>query len=99
VLAAVASVRAEKGLICAVDSHPATGCGGEVKQVSPEAQAADTPVQLAAATPSAAPSASGAAPAKDSGSDSNVLTYAAIAVALGAATALVLAGRRRRDGR
>lgn len=98
VLAAVATVRAEKGLVCAVDSHPATGCGGEVKEVSPEAKAADTPVQLAAATPSAGASASGAAPATDSGSDSNVMTYAAIAVALAAATALVLAGRRRRGG-
>ena len=34
----------EKGLVCAVDSHPATGCGGEVKEVSPAAKAADTPV-------------------------------------------------------
>ena len=50
-LAAVAGVRAEKGLVCAVDSRPATGCGGEVKEVSPEAKAADTPVQLRSGHP------------------------------------------------
>jgi hypothetical protein len=55
VLAAVASVRSEGGLTCAIDSWPATGCGGEVKQVSAAAKAADTPVTIAAAKKADAP--------------------------------------------
>jgi hypothetical protein len=97
VLAAVASVRAENGLVCGIDQHPATGCGGEVKEVSPEAQAADTPVTLAAPTSSATADGT-AAPASDAGEESgpNVLTYGLGAVVIAAAAVLVLVGLRRR---
>lgn len=47
VLAAVASVRSEKGLVCGVDSWPTAGCGGEVKSVSAAAKAADGKVNIA----------------------------------------------------
>jgi hypothetical protein len=54
VLAAVASVREEKGLICAIDSVPATGCGDVVPEApdvpSPEPTVA---LQLPSATPEA----------------------------------------------
>lgn len=93
VLAAVAAVRAENGLVCAVDQHPAKGCGGEVKEVSAEAQAADTPVTLS--TPKAAAADDpGASSAADEGVPA--LTIAGIAVAVAAAVGLVLAARRRR---
>ena len=63
VLSAVASVRADKGLTCAINGYPASGCGGEVKQVPADAKAADTPVAIpvkadASASPSGSPSAS-----------------------------------------
>ena len=93
VLAAVAAVRAENGLVCAVDQHPAKGCGGEVKEVSAEAQAADTPVTLS--TPKAAAADDpGASSAADEGVPA--LALAGIAVAVAAAAGLVLAARRRR---
>jgi len=65
VLRAAGELRVEKGLICSVAGYPATGCGGEVKQVSAEAKAADTPVTIAApgATSSAATTAAEPAPA------------------------------------
>ena len=96
VLAAVAGVRAEKGLVCAIDDHPATGCGGEVKDVGAEAQAADTPVALATPTAAAGatPDAAGAPQRQDSGP--GLTTYAAIVLVLAAAAALVVAARRRR---
>jgi hypothetical protein len=64
VLAAAGDVRTEKGLVCGVDGYPTTDCGGAVKEVSPEAKAADEPVTIAA--PAAAPSASASAPAASS---------------------------------
>ncbi|MEO7446930.1 MAG: SCO2322 family protein [Humibacillus sp.] len=54
VLAKAGTLRIEKGLVCAVAGYPTTDCGGEVKSVSAEAKAADTPVTIAA--PSAATS-------------------------------------------
>lgn len=97
VLAAVATVRAEGGLVCGIDSHPGSGCGGEVKEVSPEAQAADTPVQLAAATAGATADA-GQAPATDTDEGgTSALTYAGLALVLAViALAIVAAARRRR---
>lgn len=92
VLAAVATVRAQGAMVCAVDNHPATGCGGEVKEVSAEAQAADTPVTLAA--PKTDDAASGPAKSEDSGTSAG--TYAGIAVVLVAAAALALVALRRR---
>lgn len=94
VLAAVASVRAEGAMICGINDQPATGCGGEVKEVSPEAKATDTPVQLAAATPSAD---AAQAPADDAGQGgTSPLAYVAILVVLAAAALLVVTAARRR---
>ncbi|HET8600356.1 MAG TPA: SCO2322 family protein [Segeticoccus sp.] len=60
VLAAVAQVRSDKGLICGVDGYPQSGCGGEVKSVPAAAKAPDKKVTLAPAstTPTASASAS-----------------------------------------
>lgn len=44
VLAAIAPVRIEGGLTCAIDGYPATGCGGKVKNAT--IPATDAPVQL-----------------------------------------------------
>ncbi|MDF2143680.1 SCO2322 family protein [Knoellia sp. p5-6-4] len=94
VLAAVASVRAEGAMICGIDNHPATGCGGEVKVVSPEAKATDTPVQLAAATPSADAAQAPADDADQGGT--SALTYAALAIVLAVVALLITAAARRR---
>ncbi len=94
VLAAVASVRAEGAMICGIDDQPATGCGGEVKEVSPEAKATDTPVQLAAATPSADAAQAPADDADQGGT--SPLAYVAIVVLLAAAALLVVTAARRR---
>lgn len=63
VLAAAGDVRVEKGLVCGVAGYPSSDCGGAVKEVTPEAKAADQPVTIAApgATPSAAATPSGSA--------------------------------------
>ncbi len=66
VLAAVADVRAEKDLVCAIDGYPERGCGDEVKDV-PEAatqpdQAVQIPVAGGAADSAAAPAPTTAAP-------------------------------------
>jgi hypothetical protein len=44
ILAAVASVRIEKGLTCAIAGYPAKGCGDPVKNI--KVPAADAPVKL-----------------------------------------------------
>ena len=77
VLANVAEVRSDNGLVCAIDQSPASGCGEEVKTVSEAAQAPDTPVELASAEPAA----------EDKGTanedeESNLATYVGIAVVL-----------------
>ncbi|MDF2092413.1 SCO2322 family protein [Knoellia sp. 3-2P3] len=99
VLAAVASVRAEGGLVCGIDNHPAKGCGGEVKEVSPQAQAADTTVPLSAATATATVEA-GRAPAADKGGEdgTSALTYAGLALGLAAIALAIGAAARRRRG-
>lgn len=58
VLAAVAPVRAEKGMVCAVENTPAGGCGVKVANPPAEAKAADTPIDIpvvAAGTPASPP--------------------------------------------
>ncbi len=54
VLVAIAPVRAEKGMVCAVENTPATGCGAKVASPPVEAKATDNPVDIpvvAAGTP------------------------------------------------
>jgi MYXO-CTERM domain-containing protein len=103
VLATAGKLRTEKGLVCAVAGYPATECGSEVKEVSAEAQAADTPVTIAppaAATPTPAAVATpiSAQPTAESTS-SNAGTVAAYVIAGLALLALigylVLRSRRR----
>lgn len=91
VLSKVAEVRTDKGLICGIDGFPATGCGDEVKTVSAEAKAADTPVTLK--LPSAEKSSS---PAKAAEDGSHTGTYVGIGVAVLAALAVAVAAVRRR---
>ena len=62
VLATAGDVRTEKGLVCGVAGYPTSDCGGAVKEVSPEAKAADQPVTIAAPA-SGHPSASATTPA------------------------------------
>jgi hypothetical protein len=102
VLAAAGEVRTEKGLVCGVAGYPAKECGAPVKNVTPEAKAADQPVTIAAptATPAAAPS-SGATdvagnPLTASDSGSNVAAYViAVLVLLALAAYLVVRSRSR----
>ncbi|AKU19035.1 SCO2322 family protein [Luteipulveratus mongoliensis] len=87
VLAAVAAVRTEKGMVCAVGSWPATGCGGPVKTVSAAAKAVDDKVTIAVAKP-----------AEDKASSSNTMTIVLVAgvVVLLLLGALLTLLRRRR---
>ena len=90
VLAAVGEVRAENGLVCAIDQEPATGCGGEVKQVSAAAKAPDKPVKLE--------EKKAAAPAEEKQDDDTPIgTYIGIAVVVAAAAGLGVVALRRRQ--
>ncbi|MDV3220773.1 SCO2322 family protein, partial [Intrasporangium sp.] len=106
VLAAAGELRVEGGLVCGVAGYPATDCGGEVKDISPQAKAADTPVQIAgppAATDTATPAAQAgeaSAPAEDSSSGASTAAYVIAALALLAILVFVIARSRaanRRD--
>lgn len=104
-LQAAGEVRSDKGLICAVKGYPATGCGGEVSKVSPEAAAPDTPVTLA--LPSTSTETTGPAPAaaqQPAASDASTTsagTWAAYGLValliIGLAILLVLRSRRTRQ--
>lgn len=106
VLKTAGDVRSEKGLVCGVAGYPATDCGGEVKKVSAEAKAADTPIQIAAPASSPSPSAtaqdlaatSTSAAADDGG---NTTAYVIAGIALLALVAFLLvrsrSGARRAD--
>lgn len=101
-LAAVATARAEKGLICGLDSWPATGCGDEVTSVSAAAKAVDTPIVIAApATTPTAPETSAAAgtdPAATSDDmATKVISWVAVLGVAGLLFALLLSQRRRRQ--
>lgn len=106
VLAAAGELRVEDGLVCGVAGYPATDCGGEVKDVSPEAAAADTPVQIAAPPAStdaetpAAPAGEASASADDASSGASTAAYVIAALALLAILVFVIARSRaasRRD--
>lgn len=97
VLAAAAEVRIEKGLTCAIDGYPATGCGDSVKNVN--VPATDAPVQLQIAAPvgSTAPAPAASTSAADSNESSawKTIVPVAIIVLLLAGGALVITRRRR----
>jgi hypothetical protein len=90
VLSKVAEVRSDKSLICGIDGFPASGCGDEVKTVSAETKAADTPVTLKLPAAKKTPSAT------TSDDSSHTGTYVGIAVAVLAALAVAAATIRRR---
>jgi hypothetical protein len=105
VLSAVASVRGDKGLTCAINGYPATGCGGEVKQVPAAAKAADTPVAIpvragASASPSASPSAAAGTAAggtsSEQGAGVSTGTWVGIVVVLAVLALVAVAALRRR---
>jgi hypothetical protein len=99
VLAAVATVRSQDKLVCALDGIPATGCGDAVKTVPAAAAAADTPTTLPPNTPSATASPVAASTSSDVGT--SFWKYAGIGfvvlalVALGAVLVVRRAGSSR----
>ena len=94
VLGSVADVRTDKALVCGVDGHPATGCGGEVKQVSAAAQAPDEPVELASDQSKATDSQATKA---ETDNGPGVGTWVAIGVVVLVALGIVLTALRRRQ--
>ena len=86
VLAKAGELRTEKGLVCAVAGYPAKDCGGEVKEVSAEAKAADTPVTIAApAAATATPlSAHAGRPAREAPTTAATATPVAVATPISA---------------
>ncbi|MDC5699085.1 SCO2322 family protein [Intrasporangium calvum] len=101
VLATAGELRVENSLICAVAGYPAADCGGEVKELSAEAKAADTPVQVAApaapAATSAAPTPEATtanAPAEETSSGTSTAAYVIAALTLLALLVLVIARSR-----
>jgi hypothetical protein len=107
VLKAAGDLRVEKGLICSVAGYPATGCGGEVKQVSAEAKAADTTVTIAApgattsatsaAAPTTAPADAATQPTSSSSGGSRA-AYVIVGLALVALLAYLAYRARSRSG-
>ncbi|MEO7752129.1 MAG: SCO2322 family protein [Terracoccus sp.] len=89
VLASAGQLRVEGGLVCAVAGYPATDCGGEVKEVSREAAAPDTAIQIAAPGAAATPTTSEASPSATAtdGGATPTATESAPAVADPATTA------------
>ncbi len=105
VLATAGELRTEKGLVCAVAGYPATDCGSEVKEVSAEAQAADTPVTIAAPaaatpTPAAVATPISAQPTAEATSTSagTVAAYVIAGLAVLALIGYLVLRSRRRAG-
>jgi len=88
-----ATLRLNKGITCAIDGWPATGCGDPVAQVSAAAASADTPIIIAAPKAAAVKAASQPAQSGSGSSPWLILTgVVALVAALG-----VAAWRRGRD--
>ena len=94
VLAAAATTRVDKGMICAINGYPATGCGSEVAALTEAQKAADTPLTLP--TKSAAPTTSAATAPATQSSGMPWLLLAGILVLAGLVWALVGRARGRR---
>lgn len=94
VLTAAGDVRRSKGLVCAVDGYPATGCGEAVpaSRVSAAAKAPDTPVTIpvVGASPATAPAQ------EDQGGSSTGKVWAGVGVVAVLAALAALALRKRR---
>ena len=88
-LATAGDVRVEKGLVCGVAGYPGSDCGGAVKEVTPEAKAADQPVTIAA--PGASPTAA-ATPSGSASTAGDVAAAPASSSTSGSTTAYVIGG-------
>ncbi|MDV3297208.1 MAG: hypothetical protein LOY01_15560 [Brachybacterium paraconglomeratum] len=99
VLKEAGELRSENGMICAVAGYPASDCGGEVKEVSAEAAAADTPIEIAApAAATSATDAQAASPASaETQDDGSSVAYVIAGVALLALIAFLLVRARSRS--
>lgn len=94
VIQAVADVRVEKGLTCALDGYPAAGCGEPV----PDAKAATEEQAVAFELPAADPGSSQSQAASEEDSDSGLLwplLGVAVVVVVIAGGALALTRRNR----
>lgn len=104
VLAAVADLRIENGIVCGLDSYPATGCLEDVATPAPAAAAPDESVTLAAQPSSAAePAATEEAADQSQNADStpdagpDTLTWVAIVLTLLVIAAAIWFSLRRRQ--
>lgn len=95
VLAAVATARIEGGLVCAIDSYPASGCGEPV-DIEPPA-GPDAQVALALPTPEQSATTKAAGDTNDDDSGTPWAPIAIAAVAVGAIGGL--ANRKTRQAR
>ena len=96
VLAAVATVRAGKGLTCAIDSYPATGCGDAVASVPAAAASPDDTVTIAPA--SATSTTAGAAGSQGGGLGGGAIAGIAVVVLVVGALGGLALQRSRRSG-
>lgn len=92
VLAAVATARIEKGLICSIDSYPAQGCGEPVDTVPPTTADA----QVALALPKTTPTADTKAASNDKKDDGGPPW---LPIAIGAVLIVALGGAANRMAR
>jgi hypothetical protein len=95
-VAAGATLRLDKGLTCAIDGWPATGCGDSVAAVPAAAARADTKITIAVPTASAAASLAGKSAGNASTSSSGLLLGGLAALVAVAALGFA-AWRRARD--
>lgn len=82
VLAAVADVRSDKGLTCALDGYPVKGCGEAVPDAQPATDEQAVAFDLPASGPSADPAASSDASDAAVQDDGNQLVWPLVAVAV-----------------
>lgn len=99
-VAAGTTLRLDKGLTCAIDGWPATGCGDKVDPVPAAAASPDTSVTIASPTPSASatPAGTPAGNAADNGSTSSRWPlFGGLAAVIALAALGFAAWRRSRD--
>ncbi|MGZ4444783.1 MAG: SCO2322 family protein [Nocardioidaceae bacterium] len=87
VLDAVAKVRLAKGLTCAIDGYPASGCGDQVQNAPAPAKEQDVAFTL--------PKSSSSTPASDSGSSTPLVVGAVVLVVLLVGGGVALTRRNR----